>query len=78
MIQLSALCLNAQRDVAGDASEAALLKCIELCCGPVGNIRDKYDKLSEIPFNSTNKYQVNKPQSFPLPRNQFNLSRQVK
>uniref|UniRef100_A0AAQ4Q9A5 Sodium/potassium-transporting ATPase subunit alpha n=1 Tax=Gasterosteus aculeatus aculeatus TaxID=481459 RepID=A0AAQ4Q9A5_GASAC len=47
-----------KRDVAGDASEAALLKCIELCCGPVGNMRDKYDKIAEIPFNSTNKYQL--------------------
>ncbi|KAF3857441.1 hypothetical protein F7725_009300, partial [Dissostichus mawsoni] len=47
-----------KRDVAGDASEAALLKCIELCCGPVGAMRDKYYKLAEIPFNSTNKYQL--------------------
>lgn len=47
-----------QRDVAGDASESALLKCIELCCGSVKEMRDKYTKVAEIPFNSTNKYQV--------------------
>lgn len=57
------LCLNPQRDVAGDASEAALLKCIELCCGSVGGMREQYNKISEIPFNSTNKYQVNNPHS---------------
>ena len=59
------LCLNPQRDVAGDASEAALLKCIELCCGSVRGMRDKYPNIAEIPFNSTNKYQVNNPQSSP-------------
>uniref|UniRef100_A0A8C1K2K0 Sodium/potassium-transporting ATPase subunit alpha n=1 Tax=Cyprinus carpio TaxID=7962 RepID=A0A8C1K2K0_CYPCA len=47
-----------KRDVAGDASESALLKCIELCCGSVKEIRDKYTKVAEIPFNSTNKYQL--------------------
>ncbi|XP_076152965.1 sodium/potassium-transporting ATPase subunit alpha-1-like [Alosa pseudoharengus] len=47
-----------KRDTAGDASESALLKCIELCCGPVKEMREKYQKLAEIPFNSTNKYQV--------------------
>ena len=47
-----------QRDVAGDASESALLKCIELCCGSVNEMRDKNAKIAEIPFNSTNKYQV--------------------
>ncbi|KAK7893480.1 hypothetical protein WMY93_022632 [Mugilogobius chulae] len=47
-----------KRDVAGDASEAALLKCIELCCGSVAGMREKYPKVAEIPFNSTNKYQL--------------------
>ncbi|XP_010794637.1 LOW QUALITY PROTEIN: sodium/potassium-transporting ATPase subunit alpha-1-like [Notothenia coriiceps] len=47
-----------KRDVAGDASESALLKCIELCCGSVSEMRDKNLKISEIPFNSTNKYQL--------------------
>ncbi|CAB1417533.1 unnamed protein product [Pleuronectes platessa] len=47
-----------KRDVAGDASESALLKCIELCCGSVSEMRNKNPKVSEIPFNSTNKYQL--------------------
>ncbi|KAF7709444.1 sodium/potassium-transporting ATPase subunit alpha-1b isoform X2 [Silurus meridionalis] len=47
-----------KRDVAGDASESALLKCIELCCGSVKEMRDKHTKVAEIPFNSTNKYQL--------------------
>ncbi|KAM4051619.1 LOW QUALITY PROTEIN: sodium/potassium-transporting ATPase subunit alpha-1-like [Anomaloglossus baeobatrachus] len=47
-----------KRDVAGDASESALLKCIELCCGSVRDMREKNQKVAEIPFNSTNKYQL--------------------
>ncbi|XP_034778329.2 sodium/potassium-transporting ATPase subunit alpha-1 [Acipenser ruthenus] len=47
-----------KREVAGDASESALLKCIELCCGSVKAMRDKNPKIEEIPFNSTNKYQL--------------------
>uniref|UniRef100_A0A8C1J1J5 Sodium/potassium-transporting ATPase subunit alpha n=1 Tax=Cyprinus carpio TaxID=7962 RepID=A0A8C1J1J5_CYPCA len=47
-----------KRDVAGDASESALLKCIELSCGSVKVMRDKNKKVAEIPFNSTNKYQL--------------------
>uniref|UniRef100_A0A3Q3JNG9 Sodium/potassium-transporting ATPase subunit alpha n=1 Tax=Monopterus albus TaxID=43700 RepID=A0A3Q3JNG9_MONAL len=47
-----------KRDVAGDASESALLKCIELCCGSVQEMREKNPKIAEIPFNSTNKYQL--------------------
>ncbi|XP_053480787.1 sodium/potassium-transporting ATPase subunit alpha-3b [Ictalurus furcatus] len=47
-----------KRDVAGDASESALLKCIELSCGSVKLMREKNKKVAEIPFNSTNKYQL--------------------
>ncbi|XP_066575535.1 sodium/potassium-transporting ATPase subunit alpha-3b isoform X2 [Amia ocellicauda] len=47
-----------KRDVAGDASESALLKCIELSCGSVKAIRERNKKVAEIPFNSTNKYQL--------------------
>ncbi|XP_055500655.1 sodium/potassium-transporting ATPase subunit alpha [Leucoraja erinacea] len=47
-----------KRSVAGDASESALLKCIELCCGSVQQMRDRNQKIVEIPFNSTNKYQL--------------------
>lgn len=52
------LCVFPQRETAGDASESALLKCIELCCGSVRDMRDRNPKVAEIPFNSTNKYQV--------------------
>lgn len=47
-----------KKEVAGDASEAALLKCMELALGDVLSIRKKNKKVCEIPFNSTNKYQV--------------------
>ncbi|KFP02610.1 Sodium/potassium-transporting ATPase subunit alpha, partial [Calypte anna] len=47
-----------KRDTAGDASESALLKCIQLSCGSVKKMRDRNPKVTEIPFNSTNKYQV--------------------
>ncbi|XP_076153174.1 sodium/potassium-transporting ATPase subunit alpha-1-like [Alosa pseudoharengus] len=47
-----------KRDIARDASESALLKCIELCCGSVKEMREKNQKIAEIPFNSTNKYQL--------------------
>ncbi|KAL3980527.1 chemokine-like receptor 1 [Sarotherodon galilaeus] len=68
--RVAALCNRAQfkagqdsvsilkRDVAGDASESALLKCIELSCGSVRMMRDRNKKVAEIPFNSTNKYQL--------------------
>ncbi|RVE62809.1 hypothetical protein OJAV_G00161630 [Oryzias javanicus] len=68
--RIAALCNRAQfkagqdsitilkRDVAGDASESALLKCIELSCGSVRAMRDRNKKVAEIPFNSTNKYQL--------------------
>lgn len=42
----------------GDASEAALLKCMELALGDVLSIRKRNKKVCEVPFNSTNKYQV--------------------
>merc|ERR1712126_529358 len=51
-----------QREVNGDASEAAILKCTELSTkadhGGVMSYRKKNPKVCEIPFNSTNKYQV--------------------
>jgi len=47
-----------KREVNGDASEAALLKCCELTIGKVMDYRTKNKKVCEIPFNSTNKYQV--------------------
>ncbi len=47
-----------KREVNGDASEAALLKCCELSIGQVMQYRTKHKKVCEVPFNSTNKYQV--------------------
>uniref|UniRef100_A0AAX7T034 Sodium/potassium-transporting ATPase subunit alpha n=1 Tax=Astatotilapia calliptera TaxID=8154 RepID=A0AAX7T034_ASTCA len=46
------------RETAGDASESALLKSIEVCCGSVRDMRAANPKVAEIPFNSTNKYQL--------------------
>merc|ERR1712012_979736 len=47
-----------KREVNGDASEAAILKCTELSKGNVMDYRNKNKKVCEIPFNSTNKFQV--------------------
>ncbi|MGH0130402.1 UNVERIFIED_CONTAM: hypothetical protein FKN15_018299, partial [Acipenser sinensis] len=60
-----------KREVAGDASESALLKCIELCCGSVTAMRDKNPKIEEIPFNSTNKYQF--PEGFKFDVDELNF-----
>ncbi|KAG8172298.1 hypothetical protein JTE90_012663 [Oedothorax gibbosus] len=45
-------------DCTGDASESAILKCMELAVGDVATYRRKNPKVCEIPFNSTNKYHV--------------------
>uniref|UniRef100_A0A8C4YWE1 Sodium/potassium-transporting ATPase subunit alpha n=1 Tax=Gadus morhua TaxID=8049 RepID=A0A8C4YWE1_GADMO len=83
--RIAALCNRAQfkggqdglpilkRDVAGDASESALLKCIELCCGSVRTMRDKNKKAAEIPFNSTNKYQLSIHETEDLNDNRYLL-----
>lgn len=47
-----------QRIVIGDASETALLKFSELTLGNAMGYRDRFPKVCEIPFNSTNKFQV--------------------
>ena len=46
-----------KREVNGDASEAAILKCTELTNGNMDH-RVKKKKLVEMTFNSTNKFQV--------------------
>jgi len=46
------------RECNGDASESALLKCVEMSIGNVVSYRQQNKKVCEIPFNSTNKYQV--------------------
>merc|ERR1712172_134620 len=47
-----------KREVNGDASEAALLKCTEISHSNVMEYRRRNKKVCEIPFNSANKYQV--------------------
>ncbi|CAL1532052.1 unnamed protein product [Lymnaea stagnalis] len=47
-----------KRECNGDASESALLKCVELSIGNVMKYRREHKKVLEIPFNSTNKFQV--------------------
>ncbi|XP_040308386.1 sodium/potassium-transporting ATPase subunit alpha-4 [Herpailurus yagouaroundi] len=47
-----------QRATTGDASESALLKFIEHSYSSVKEMREKNPKVAEIPFNSTNKYQM--------------------
>merc|ERR1711981_320735 len=47
-----------KREVNGDASEAAILKCTELTKGDIVGYRKKNPKVCEIPFNSSNKFQV--------------------
>jgi len=47
-----------KRECNGDASESALLKCVELSIGKVQEFRKRNKKIMEVPFNSTNKYQV--------------------
>ncbi|PVD27594.1 hypothetical protein C0Q70_12758 [Pomacea canaliculata] len=47
-----------KRECNGDASESALLKFVELDIGNVTEFRALNRKIVEIPFNSTNKYQV--------------------
>ncbi|KAJ8794218.1 hypothetical protein J1605_003364 [Eschrichtius robustus] len=48
----------AKRATAGDASESALLKFIEQSYISVKEMREKSPKVADIPFNSTNKYQM--------------------
>uniref|UniRef100_A0A8D0DGN5 Sodium/potassium-transporting ATPase subunit alpha n=1 Tax=Salvator merianae TaxID=96440 RepID=A0A8D0DGN5_SALMN len=48
----------AKWETSGDASESALLKCVELSFGSVLLMRERNPKVAEIPFNSTNKYQL--------------------
>uniref|UniRef100_A0A1I8A3T2 Sodium/potassium-transporting ATPase subunit alpha n=1 Tax=Steinernema glaseri TaxID=37863 RepID=A0A1I8A3T2_9BILA len=70
LLRIAALCNRAEfkggqeevailkRECTGDASESALLKCVELAAGDVHGWRKRNAKVCEIPFNSSNKYQV--------------------
>uniref|UniRef100_A0A674H7S8 Sodium/potassium-transporting ATPase subunit alpha n=1 Tax=Taeniopygia guttata TaxID=59729 RepID=A0A674H7S8_TAEGU len=55
----------AQRDVIGDASESALLKFAEVTSGPVAAARGRFPKVAELPFNSSNKFQVSVHEAGP-------------
>lgn len=47
-----------KRTCSSDASEAAILKCMEINIGNVMKYRKRYPKVAEIAFNSTSKYHV--------------------
>uniref|UniRef100_A0A8C7CAS0 Sodium/potassium-transporting ATPase subunit alpha n=1 Tax=Oncorhynchus kisutch TaxID=8019 RepID=A0A8C7CAS0_ONCKI len=47
-----------RRIVVGDASETALLKFTELAIGNMMEYRERFKKVVEVPFNSTNKFQL--------------------
>ena len=47
-----------RREVNGNASEAALLKFVEFVTGNTKTIRSRNPKVCEVPFNSSNKYQL--------------------
>lgn len=47
-----------KREVMGDASEAAILKFSTLAEGDVMEFRKRHRKVAEVPFNSTDKFQV--------------------
>jgi sodium/potassium-transporting ATPase subunit alpha len=48
-----------KRDCMGDASESGILKCTEILTGgKTLSMRDNMKKVHEVPFNSTNKYQL--------------------
>lgn len=55
-----------KRECAGDASETAILKCVEITVGDVTGYRMKNRKVCEIPFNSTNKFHVSYDESKSL------------
>ena len=57
---------DSQKIVVGDASETALLKFSEVMLGNVMDIRKRNRKVAEIPFNSTNKFQVTFPSQLNL------------
>jgi sodium/potassium-transporting ATPase subunit alpha len=62
-----------KREVNGDASEAALLKCCELSIGQVMQYRQRNKKACEVPFNSTNKYQVSIHEREDVSEDSFHL-----
>ena len=47
-----------QREVMGDMSEAALLRCVEYSRGNAIGYRKEFNKVAEIPFNNNHKLQM--------------------
>jgi sodium/potassium-transporting ATPase subunit alpha len=46
------------RKVNGDASESAILRCMDMHFGGVEKFQNARKKIFEIPFNSSNKFQI--------------------
>lgn len=49
---------NSYRPALGDSSEVAILRFTEQVTGSVEKIRNDYDKIFTLPFNSTNKFSM--------------------
>jgi len=47
-----------KRECIGDASETALLKYVEMAVGGAASYQSRNKKIAEVPFNSTNKFQI--------------------
>ncbi|XP_027194628.2 sodium/potassium-transporting ATPase subunit alpha-B-like [Dermatophagoides pteronyssinus] len=62
-----------KRDCIGDASESAILKCMELNVGNVEEYRRKNPKVCEVPFNSTNKYHITIHETEEIPQSCYLL-----
>ncbi|XP_026541078.1 potassium-transporting ATPase alpha chain 1 [Notechis scutatus] len=62
-----------RRIVIGDASETALLKFSEITLGNVMEYRERYKKVCEIPFNSTNKFQNEFPRGYHFDSEETNF-----
>jgi len=70
LLHCMALCNNAEfkgeqdhlpitkKEIIGEASEAALLRCVELSIGDAVKYREQFKKVAEIPFNHNNKLQL--------------------
>lgn len=58
IFRFSAHCLYYTRKINGDASESAILRCMEEYLEDTAKFAAGYPKIFEIPFNSTNKWQL--------------------
>ena len=56
IIVIIIMCLYSQ--CIGDVTDSALLKCVELSIGNVAEFRAANKQCYEVPFNSTDEYQV--------------------